>query len=53
MTVRKEGLDCLGCNLTKCPIGNICMAELSVDDVMRAVRSLMAGNGLLEEAKSV
>jgi heptosyltransferase III len=53
MTVRKEGLDCLGCNLTKCPIGNICMAELSVDDVMRAVRSLMGRNGLLEEGKPV
>jgi heptosyltransferase III len=49
MTVQKEGLDCLGCNLTKCPIGNICMTELSVDDVMRAVKALLAQNGLLKE----
>jgi heptosyltransferase III len=49
MTVRKEGLECLGCNLTKCPIGNVCMTELSVDRVMQSVRGLMARNGLLKE----
>ena len=40
-TVRREGLDCLGCNLTKCPIGNICMTELSVDAVFEAFRRLV------------
>ncbi len=49
MTVRKEGLDCLGCNLTKCPIGNICMTELTVDEVMQSVKALMVRNGLLKE----
>jgi ADP-heptose:LPS heptosyltransferase len=51
MTVRKEGLDCLGCNLTKCPIGNICMTDLSVDDVMWSVNALLTRNGLIEEGK--
>ncbi|RPH36140.1 glycosyltransferase family 9 protein [bacterium] len=46
MIVRKEGLDCLGCNLTECPIGNICMTELSVETVMDAVKELMVRNGL-------
>lgn len=27
--VRLEGLDCLGCNLTRCEIGNICMRDLA------------------------
>jgi len=38
--VRNERLDCLECNLTKCPIGNICMTELSVDEVMTGVERL-------------
>ena len=28
ITIRKEELDCLECQLLKCPIGNICMTEL-------------------------
>ncbi|MCC6398538.1 MAG: glycosyltransferase family 9 protein, partial [Bacteroidetes bacterium] len=40
-TVRREGLECLGCNLTKCTIGNLCMTELSVDTVFEAFRRLM------------
>jgi len=31
--VRNESVNCLGCNLTKCPIGNICMTELYPDKV--------------------
>ncbi len=46
VTVRKEGLDCLGCNLTKCPIGHPCMLELSVETVMDAVDKLVSMNGL-------
>ncbi len=45
-TVRKENLDCLGCNLTKCPIGHPCMLELSVDSVMIGVERLLQKNGL-------
>jgi len=39
--VRNETLDCLGCNLTKCPIGHPCMLELSVDTVESAVELLL------------
>ncbi len=39
-TVRREGLDCLGCNLTECPIGNICMTDLTVETVARAFQGL-------------
>jgi ADP-heptose:LPS heptosyltransferase len=36
--VRLEGLGCLGCNLTSCAIGHLCMERLTVDAVMHAVR---------------
>ncbi|MCK9410280.1 MAG: glycosyltransferase family 9 protein, partial [Bacteroidetes bacterium] len=39
--VRHEQLDCLACNLTACPIGNICMKELSVDTVYTAFQQLL------------
>jgi lipopolysaccharide heptosyltransferase II len=48
LTVRKEGLDCLGCNLTKCPIGNICMVDLSVEEVLRSVRILLERNRIVK-----
>lgn len=35
--VRKEGLDCLGCNLVTCSIGNLCMTTLSGDEVLQTV----------------
>jgi lipopolysaccharide heptosyltransferase II len=38
--VRHEGLDCLACNLTECPIGNICMNDLSVDTVYSAFQQI-------------
>ncbi len=44
VVVRNEGLDCLGCNLTSCPIGHPCMLELSVDTVLEGVRQLLAKN---------
>jgi ADP-heptose:LPS heptosyltransferase len=40
-TIRREGLECLGCNLTKCPIGNLCMTELTVDAVFSAFRRMV------------
>jgi len=36
-TIVKEGLNCLGCNLTKCNIGNMCMADLTVDEVYNKI----------------
>ena len=36
VTVRNEGLTCLGCNLTSCPIGHPCMEELTVPVVLSA-----------------
>ncbi len=40
--VRKEELDCLGCNLTACPIGNPCMEALSVDQVYQTVKRFIS-----------
>jgi ADP-heptose:LPS heptosyltransferase len=40
-TIRREGLECLGCNLTKCTIGNLCMTELTVDTVFSAFRQMV------------
>lgn len=39
--VRHEALDCLECNLTECPIGNICMSELTVETVYNSFRQLL------------
>lgn len=36
-TIVKEGLSCLGCNLTECKIGNLCMKNLSVDEVYKKI----------------
>ena len=37
--VRKESVDCLGCNRTECPIGNICMTTLEPGEVLARIRS--------------
>jgi heptosyltransferase III len=42
--VREGGLDCLGCNLTTCPIGHPCMVNLAVESVMNGVERLMTKN---------
>ena len=42
--VRNEEIDCLGCNLTKCPIGNKCMSELKVETVYSAFLKLVEKN---------
>ena len=36
--VRKESVDCLGCNLIECPIGNICMTTLEPREVLAKIR---------------
>jgi len=42
--VRNETLDCLECNLTECPIGNVCMSDLSVETVFEAFQKLQKKN---------
>lgn len=39
--IRNEGLDCLACNLTSCPIGNICMTQLEVKQVLETFDKLV------------
>jgi len=43
--VRHQELSCLGCNLTKCPIGNPCMEDLSVEKVFEAFKRVMERAG--------
>lgn len=40
--VRNERLDCLECNLTKCPIGNPCMHELRPEIVFERLLKLIS-----------
>jgi lipopolysaccharide heptosyltransferase II len=42
--VRNEALSCLCCNLTSCPIGNVCMTELTPGTVHRAFEKLIEKN---------
>lgn len=44
LTVSNQSLDCLGCNFTRCPIGNPCMLDLSVDTVFAAATELVKKN---------
>lgn len=44
--VRHEDLDCLACNLTECPIGNVCMTDLSVEVVYNAFLKVVNNNPL-------
>jgi ADP-heptose:LPS heptosyltransferase len=41
VTVVNDNLDCLNCNLLDCPIGNICMTELSKDLIMEKIEELL------------
>jgi ADP-heptose:LPS heptosyltransferase len=43
--VRLEALDCLGCNLTACPIGHPCMLDLPVSVVAEAASAVLAEKG--------
>jgi len=47
--VRKEDLSCLGCNYTKCPIGNPCMEELCAEDLLAAFARLIEKNNILQK----
>ena len=40
--VRNETLECLECNLTKCPIGNLCMTELEAETVFQSLLKLIS-----------
>lgn len=46
LTIVKEGLDCLYCNLLECPIGNLCMVELSKEAIMEKFNKLIAINSI-------
>ncbi len=46
----KEDLDCLYCNLLECPIGNICMTELSKEKIIAAVQKLLEINNIKLQA---
>lgn len=39
--VRKESVDCLGCNRIKCPIGNICMTTLEPEELLEKIRAFI------------
>jgi heptosyltransferase-3 len=52
ITIVKEDLDCLYCNLLECPIGNICMTQLSKDLIIDKINQLMDINKIQFKAVS-
>lgn len=46
LSIVNDKLDCLCCNLLVCPIGNICMTELSKDKIIEKVKELIRINGI-------
>ena len=44
LTIVKEELDCLKCNLHDCPIGNICMTQLSKEKIIVMLETLITKN---------
>ncbi|MBK7444518.1 MAG: hypothetical protein IPJ45_00555 [Ignavibacteria bacterium] len=44
LAVYNENLDCLGCGLLECNIGNICMTELSKEKIMKNIDELIKIN---------
>ncbi len=46
LSVGNDKLDCLYCNLLECPIGNICMTELSKEKIIDKVKDLIRINGI-------
>jgi ADP-heptose:LPS heptosyltransferase len=46
LTIVKEELECLYCNLLECPIGNICMTELSHDLIIDKLKQLIDINNI-------
>lgn len=51
--VRNEKLDCLECNLTKCPIGNPCMKDLDAETVYKHLQILVAKTKQLKHNTAV
>jgi ADP-heptose:LPS heptosyltransferase len=41
VVIRNEALACLGCNLTRCPIGHPCMEHLAPESVLREAGRLL------------
>lgn len=46
LSIVKDELTCLYCNLLDCPIGNICMTELSKDKIIEKVKELVVKNNI-------
>ena len=46
LSVYNTNLDCLGCGLLECNIGNICMTELSKDIIIHKVKELIEINNI-------
>ncbi len=46
LSIVKEELDCLYCNLLDCPIGNICMKDLSKDKIIDKLKELIRINNI-------
>ncbi|HRE39949.1 MAG TPA: glycosyltransferase family 9 protein [Ignavibacteria bacterium] len=46
LTIVNENLECLGCNLLECEIGNICMTKLSKDLILDKVKHLTDINNI-------
>lgn len=46
LSIVKEELICLYCNLLQCPIGNICMTELSKEKIICKVKMLVQKNNI-------
>lgn len=46
LSIVKKDLECLYCNLLQCPIGNICMTELSKEKIIDSVKILVQRNNI-------
>lgn len=53
LIVRNEKLDCLCCNLLECPIGNICMTELDIKEILSKFEKLLILNSISPNLKNV
>ncbi len=46
LTIVNENINCLGCQLLECKIGNICMTQLSKEKIISEFRKLIQINGI-------
>lgn len=46
LSIVNEDIECLYCNLLECKIGNICMTELSKDNIISKFRELLKKNNI-------